>query len=132
MFKTSSRTARALALAAVLAAPAVLLHTPAMAGGEAATCASLPAVAAESCRIASARSLLAAYAPRTAPGSIGRFGTNLLPVSPKEFCYFHHNCPEDGKLPKGQEPGLYTKRQCKNGGGKSWGTGPLDCQNVNK
>lgn len=129
MFKTSSRTARVLALAAVLAAPAALLHTPAMAGGEAATCVTSPAVATESCRIASAGSVLAAYAPRKLPGTIG---TYLIPASTKEFCYFHHNCPEDGKLPRGQEPGLYTKRQCKNGGGKSWGTGPLDCENVNK
>ncbi|WP_246792289.1 hypothetical protein [Burkholderia perseverans] len=50
----------------------------------------------------------------------------------KTFCYFHHNCPADGKLPKNQTPGQYTKQQCKNGGGKSWGDGPTSCENVNK
>ena len=50
----------------------------------------------------------------------------------KTYCYFHHNCPEDGKLPKKGPPGLYTKRQCTNGGGKSWGDGPTSCENVNK
>ncbi|WP_175871272.1 hypothetical protein [Burkholderia sp. BCC0397] len=49
----------------------------------------------------------------------------------KSFCYFHHNCPADGKLPKGQLPEQYTKRQCTNGGGKSWGDGPKSCENVN-
>jgi hypothetical protein len=43
------------------------------------------------------------------------------------YCYFHHSCPEDGKM-----SGLHTKRQCKNGGGKSWGDGPMSCENVNK
>ena len=46
------------------------------------------------------------------------------------FCYFHHNCPADGKLPKRGPPGLYTKRQCKNGGGYSWGAGPTSCENL--
>jgi hypothetical protein len=50
----------------------------------------------------------------------------------KTYCYFHHTCPADGKLPKNGTPGMYTKQQCKNGGGKSWGDGPLDCENVNK
>lgn len=50
----------------------------------------------------------------------------------KTFCYFHHNCPADGKLPKGKPPKQYTKRQCKNIGGKSWGDGPTSCENVNK
>lgn len=49
----------------------------------------------------------------------------------KSFCYYHHNCPADGKLPKGQLPEQYTKRQCTNGGGKSWGEGPKSCENVN-
>lgn len=49
----------------------------------------------------------------------------------KSFCYFHHNCPADGKLPKGRPPEQYTKQQCKNGGGKSWGDGPTSCENVN-
>jgi hypothetical protein len=52
----------------------------------------------------------------------------------KTFCYFHHNCPDDGKI-----QGLYTKRQCqddvknKNGRkmGMSWGDGPTSCENVN-
>jgi len=50
----------------------------------------------------------------------------------KTFCYFHHNCPADGTLPKGRPPQQYTKQQCKNGGGKSWGDGPTSCENVNK
>ena len=49
----------------------------------------------------------------------------------KNFCYFHHNCPDDGKLPKGGDPEKYTKQQCKNGGGMSWGDGPTSCKNVN-
>jgi len=50
----------------------------------------------------------------------------------KSFCYFHHNCPDDGKLPKKGPPEQYTKDQCKHGGGKSWGDGPTTCENVNK
>lgn len=50
----------------------------------------------------------------------------------KSFCYFHHNCPADGKLPKNGPPQQYTKQQCKNGQGKSWGDGPTSCENVNK
>ena len=50
----------------------------------------------------------------------------------KETCYFHHNCPDDGKW-----QGEYTKRQCanlkrKNGqyAGMSWGTGPTACETL--
>lgn len=50
----------------------------------------------------------------------------------KAFCYYHHNCPDDGKLPKNGPPQQYTKQQCKNGGGKSWGDDPKHCENVNK
>ncbi|MGA3340466.1 MAG: hypothetical protein ABSD11_07530 [Methylocella sp.] len=48
----------------------------------------------------------------------------------KTFCYFHHNCPEDGKLPKKGPPKNYTKRQCANGGGLSWGDDPTSCENL--
>ncbi|WP_036553288.1 hypothetical protein [Nisaea denitrificans] len=129
MFKKSPRTVRILALALALVAPAFLLHSPASAGGGASICAPSPTVAVNSCRIASADIVLATYVPKAAHGFAKH---NFLPVSTKEYCYFHHNCRADGTYPKGKDPELYTKRQCKNGGGKSWGTGPRDCQNVNK
>ncbi|HKT64146.1 hypothetical protein [Burkholderia sp. 22313] len=53
----------------------------------------------------------------------------------KKFCYIHHNCPDDGKMPSVKNPALFTKRQCANQPkGKSWGDGPAGkavCENVN-
>ncbi|AEA62627.1 hypothetical protein ACS0X5_01990 [Burkholderia gladioli] len=59
-------------------------------------------------------------------------GGNAASAAARAFCYYHHNCPDDGKLPKNGPPERYTKQQCKNGGGKSWGDDPKSCENVNK
>lgn len=34
-------------------------------------------------------------------------------------CYFHHTCPDDGRIVSRFGP-PFTKRQCQRGGGKSW------------